>query len=151
MSLAWILDFGAGRRAALAQRQQLHLVHAPQVQPLAFAPDCARDLLLWNGRCLPVLDFGAWYGTGSTAARDLLGVYAYHDEAGGSHRLGALWLAAPPLRVEVDDAQACDLPPPCEGWRGFSLGCFRDERFGAVPIIDLARIFEVPPRGTSDH
>lgn len=145
MSTAWVLDFGQGRRAAVAQRQQLHLMHTPEVQALAFAPVSAKHVLLWNGRCLPVLDFGSWRGERPTADGNLLGVYAYTDPGGGSHRLGALWLSAPPVVAKVNDEQACELPTEREEWRGFSASCYHDERFGAVPIIDLARVFEAPP------
>jgi hypothetical protein len=141
---AWVLDFGQGRRAAVAQRQQLHLMYAPQVQPMPLAPVGARDLFLWNERCLPVLDFGAWHGESPTSARGLLGVYAYHETDGGAVEMGALWLAAPPLRVDVDDTRACDLPDSLQSWRRFSLSCFRDGRFGPVPIVDLGRIFAAP-------
>lgn len=144
MSTAWILDLGGERRMAVAQRQQLHLMHEPQTQTLAFAPAHAQHLLLWSARCVPVVDFGSWCQGEATPAHGLLGVYAYVDEAGSQHQFGALWLASPPVRVEVDDAQGCELPPELEGWRGFSLSCFRDERFGSVPVVDLARIFEAP-------
>jgi hypothetical protein len=141
MSAAWVLDFGADRRAAVAQRQQVHLAHEPQTQALPFAPRAAQQLLLWNGHCVPVIDFGAWAGEAPTAKTGLLGIYAYLDQAQGTHQLGGLWLAAPPVRVEVDDALACELPSGREGWRSFSLSCFRDPRLGTLPIIDLAQVF----------
>jgi hypothetical protein len=144
VSSAWILDFGAERRAAVAQRQQVHLVHEPRTQALPFAPAAAQQLLMWNGHCVPVVDFGRWQHEAPTPQPGLLGVYAYHDAALGSHQFGALWLASPPVRVEVDDLQDCELPPERESWRLFSLSCFRDQRLGTVPIIDLARVF-LPP------
>ena len=144
---AWVLDFGNGRRAAVAHSQQLHLELAPKVLPMLLAPRSARHLLLWNEHCLPVLDFGAWCDQGAGAdestARGLLSVYAYAGKD-GTHRLGALWLAQAPVRVDVDDARACELPQQLEQWRGLCTACFDDERFGAVPIVDLSRIFETP-------
>jgi hypothetical protein len=142
MSGAWVLDLGGERRLAVALRQQLQLMHDPSTQLLAFAPPAANRLVLWNGQCVPVIDFGAWE-LGAPTPRPgqpgLLGIYACGEGRHDAPRFGALWLAAPPVRVEVDDADACELPPRHAHWH--AVACFRDPRFGAVPIVDLSRIF----------
>ncbi len=145
MSLAWLLDFGAGRYAAVPHRQQLQLLHQPQVQALAFAPAHAAQVLIWGEHCVPVLDFGRWCGSTATAQGAVLGLYAYTPAAGAGHRLGALWLAGPPTVVRVDDAQACELPPQRQAWRAACMACWKDERLGPVPILDLAALFEPTP------
>jgi hypothetical protein len=147
MNLAWVLDFGAGRFAAVAHRQQLQLLHEPDVHALAFAPAHAPQVLIWGEHCVPVLDFGHWCGGAPTGGNGTLGLYAYMPANGGTHRLGALWLAAPPVVAKVDDERACELPAEREHWRGACLSCWEDRRRGAVPIIDLARVFEA---GASD-
>lgn len=142
MSLAWLLDFGAGRFAAVPYRQQLQLLHQPAVQALAFAPAQATQVLIWSEHCVPVLNFGLWCAQVATAQGGVLGLYAYAPAPGAAHRLGALWLAAPPTVVRVDDAQACELPPERQAWRAASVACWKDERVGPVPILDLAVLFE---------
>ena len=147
MSVAWVLDLGVDRRVAVAQRQQLQLVHEPQVCAVAWAPACAQNVLLWNGHCIPVLDFGTWSNAEPTP-RGLLGIYAYFNDSLGTHQFGGLWLAAPPVRVDVDDSQDCELPLEREPWRPFSLSCFRDAQSNVVPIIELAQIFLKPTFST---
>ncbi len=178
MSLAWVLDFGAGRFAAVAHRQQLQVLHEPEVHALAFAPASAPQVLLWGTHCVPVLDFGHWTGEAPTVSTErgrVLGIYAYMPESGQTHgrahahshshshshdhanananananALGALWLAAPPVVAPVDDLRACELPAAREGWRDVSLSCWQHERCGAVPIIDLGRVFGSRPLGPS--
>lgn len=141
MSQAWLLDFGAGYRAAVGERELVHLLYTPQGYPVPRTPAHARHVLPWQERLLPVFDVVNWLG-GKPHATGLpiAGVFAYQHKRGEMPQYGALWLAAPPARVSVADQQACDLPEPASAWRALAISCFEHE--GApVPILDLRRLY----------
>jgi chemotaxis signal transduction protein len=140
---AWLLDVG-GRRAAVGVREQVHLMHEPQVAELAATPAHCRHVLFWNGRCVPVMDLDVWLTARGTLrmpmAKRHVGIYAYQPDASGAIDFGAFWLARPPQRIDVDDADAAPLPADGAGWSRIATACFADG-VGPVPILDLARIF----------
>ncbi len=141
MSLAWLLDFGGGCRAAVGEQHQVHLMHAPAVIELALTPGHARHALLWNDQCIPVLDIGAWLSHGArTADRRYLGVYMVPGQRAGSVQFGGLWMAQPPQRCQVEDDMAAALPAQPARWSDITCSCF-DAGSGAVPILDLALVF----------
>ena len=41
-------------------------------------------------------------------------------------------------------AQSCALPEPVFLWRRLAQACFKHEKLGALPVLDLARIFLTP-------
>lgn len=155
MTPAWLLDFGGGRRAAVGDLEQVQLLHEPECHDVPGTPRHARHVLLWSGRCVPVLDLAAWLD-GASASRErsarYLGIYAYdppqHAESSiGAEpapaldaAFGALWLAQPPKRVLVHDDDAAPLPDDGRPWSRISLSCFTHDSV-RVPIIDLRTIF----------
>lgn len=153
MSQAWLLDLGAGYRAAVGERQLVHLLYAPQSYPVPRTPAHARRVLPWQEHLLPVFDVVNWLGgalppTGLPVA----GIFAYQRGQGEMPQYGALWLAAPPARLSVTDQQACDLPEPNSAWQALAISCFEHE--GApVPILDLRRLYGTVPRkqATATH
>jgi len=106
-------------------------------------------VLRFDGACVPVMDLGRWLdgdasGTGiGKAGGGLVGVYGYKRRIGADFGYGALWLAAPPQRVDVDDLMAAALPRPDARWAGVACACFADT-MGAVPVLDLAALFDRP-------
>jgi hypothetical protein len=152
MSQAWLLELGAGYRAAAGERELVHLLYAPASYPVPRTPAYARRVLHWQERLLPVLDLATRLG-GETCVSDHLiaGVFAYQDKRGAPPQYGALWLAAPPKRVDVEDPQACELAEPVTVWQSLAISCFAYEA-KPVPILDLRRLFgemphEVPVGG----
>jgi len=138
---AWLLGLG-DHRAAVGVREQVHLMLDPAAAELAGTPVHCRHVIFWNERCVPVLDLGCWLDAASAAAGAgrHLGIYAYQQSAGAPVEFGALWLARPPQRIEVDDAAAAPLPDERPRWARVAAACFADAR-GAVPILDLSRVF----------
>lgn len=149
MSGAWVLDIGAGLRAAVGESHQVHLmVEAPDVFELPLTPQHARHALLWNDECVPVLDLGAWLTAGQVATqRRYLGIHAYPGQEPRSVHYGGLWIEQPPQRRRVDDRMAADLPAHPPFWAPLVCSCFTDAA-GAVPILDLARVFAQAPART---
>jgi chemotaxis signal transduction protein len=139
---AWLLTLG-DCRAAVGVREQVHLMLEPEAAELAATPAHCRHVIFWNERCVPVIDLARWLSpTAAPLSRDRhrhLGVYAYQQSSQAPVEFGALWLARPPQRIEVDDAAAAALPAGSR-WDRIAEACFEDAA-GAVPVLDLARIF----------
>jgi hypothetical protein len=59
-----------------------------------------------------------------------------------------------PERIQVVDEQACALPGSPAAWHQVAISCFEHPDHGAVPILDLPRLFSgalaAPARATSD-
>jgi len=138
---AWLMDFGHGRRAATGERLLVHIVPAPVLAEVPRAPAHCRRVLVWENRLLPAWDVAAFLGAPPIASdRALAALAAYRGGADtGKARLGALLLPAPPVRIAVLDPRSRELPDA--RWRAIAKACF-EHREEAVPILDLARMFE---------
>lgn len=145
---AWLLELGQDRRAAVGERELLHLLPQPQLLAVPLAPAYCARVLPWQDGLLPVWDVSAWAG-GEAAAVDteLVAVVGYQRRAGQAPFFGALVLTEPPARVLVDDAQACDLPADFP-WQDIASACFSHEE-RPVPILDLRRMFAAPLRASA--
>lgn len=138
---AWLLDFGSGCRAAVGLRQQVHLIHRPEVADVPAAPRHCAQVVFFGPLCVAVFDLGQWLDREASAGDGrLLGIYAY-GAPGEAPGLGALWLRAAPRRVIVENGQAGPLPEPDrDRWVRIAHSCFHDE-VGSVPVLDLRRMF----------
>ncbi len=141
-STAWVLDFGADLRAAVSEREMLHLVSSPVLYEIPATPLHCRQVVIWNQEILPVVNLKAWLrGRRGNQAPSLLGIFGYQDRPGTATRQGALALRAIPERVSVSDEQASDLPDTPRLWGKVALACFENEAGSRIPIIDLAKVF----------
>ena len=135
---AWLLDFGAGLRAAIGDRELFHILYRPDSYPVPRAADHCARVISWEGRLLPLWDLKRGLG-GVASETDLVAVVGYRDGEGGT-AFGALRVNTPPQRIKADDADACGLPEDGAGWRELSRSCFtRDGQ--PVPVLDLASMF----------
>lgn len=141
---AWLLELDGGRFAAVGELEMVHVM--PQSAALFTIPEtpayCCR-IVAFDGALVPVMNLGARIGVAADSAASAdayFGICCYEDERHAAH-YGALSLARAPLRVQVDDAQACPLPEDEPGWRRFAVSCFDHPGDGAVPILDLATVF----------
>jgi chemotaxis signal transduction protein len=146
---AWLLDLGGGLFGAVGEREMVHVLpDRPVLQEIPQSPGYCRKVLVWQGEVLPLMDLA-----GRLAARprvsegrpELIAVTAFQQQPGAAPRHGALVLNAPPVRVRVHDAQACELPEPQRRWQRLSIACFQHPDHGPVPVLDLPRVFLLPP------
>lgn len=147
---AWLMDFGHGYRAATGERLLVHVVPAPVLADIPRAPIHCRRVLVWENRLLPAWDVAAFLDAPPlTSDRALAALAAYRVGADtGKVRLGALLLPAPPVRIAVLDPRNRELPDP--RWRAIAKACFEHHE-EAVPILDLARMFETRPNAEQER
>jgi hypothetical protein len=137
----WLLNFSDGAQAVIGERELLHLMNQPQAYEVPCSPVYCRRVIVWEQGVLPVFDVGAWSRRQVVDIQDpTVAVVGFYPERDNSPTFGALLLASTPLRVDVDDAWACDLPEALERWRSISCACF-DSGGRALPVLDLKRLF----------
>lgn len=140
-STAWILDFQGGYRAAVGEFEMVHLIQSPTLVNIPQTPFYCRDVLIWQGWILPVMNLGAWLEGSAMESQQLLtGVFVYQQNTNSDPKYGALLITNVPRRIQVSDQQACDLPKQPRGWRQLAVSCFKDSNM-TVPILNLPSIF----------
>ena len=140
-SAAWVLPLAAQWRAAVGERELVHLVELPTLLEVPKSPFYCRQVLLWNNMILPAMDLAAWLiGHAEQKTQQLAGIFAYQYYPNDAPHYGALLLYAIPTRVWVSDKQACDLPSAPVGWQSLAISCFADGD-DVIPILDLPFVF----------
>lgn len=138
---AWILALDQQLRAAVGEREMVHLIEAPTLLAVPHSPFHCRQVLVWNNILLPAMDLAAWLrGQPAPRPQTLAGVFAYQAHPGADPEYGALLLAGIPTRTRVTDEQACALPKQPDHWRTLAIACFR-QGDQPIPILDLPHIF----------
>lgn len=139
-SNAWLLDFGEGRKAALGERELLHLITQPELYAVPLTPAHCSQVLFWQEQLLPVWDLSIWLDDSpKQRITNLAAVIGYQPHSNRPPSFGALLLAEPPERLLVGDEQFCELPDGLP-WPDIASSCFRHGE-QPVPILDLAVMF----------
>ncbi|HRZ24109.1 MAG TPA: chemotaxis protein CheW [Candidatus Contendobacter sp.] len=140
-STAWVLALDQQLRAAVGEREMVHLIEAPTLLEVPRSPFYCRQVLVWNDAVLPAMDLAAWLRRQPAhRAQTLVGVFAYQTQPGADPEYGALLLASIPMRASVTDEQACALPQQPDDWRTLAISCFKQNN-QPIPILDLPHIF----------
>lgn len=141
-STAWMLALDDRLRAAVGERELIHLIEAPTLLEVPLSPYYCRQAILWNNLLLPAMDLAAWLHKQPKANNNwkLAGIVAYQPAPNVALGYGALLLAAIPKRTQVTDTLACSLPECPNGWRELAISCFRQAE-EAIPILDLPHLF----------
>jgi chemotaxis signal transduction protein len=149
---AWLLPITGTITAAVGEFELVHILPDP---PALFgvprAPHYCREVLVWQGRILPLMDLAARFDAPGRkpaldAARVIVGIVAYRPEQGADALgYGGLALHSVPQRCRVGDDQACSLPPWLAAWTPYVSACFQPEGpRSAVPVLRLERLFASP-------
>ena len=145
---AWLLDLGGGLHAAVGGLELNHvLTDAPILFDIPQTPDYCRQVMVWQGEVLPLMDVAMRLTARPSSANASLGlivVTAFQEYPGATSRHGALLLNTAPVRIRVNDAQACELPESQPGWRRLARACFEHSDLGPVPVLDLRTLFSLP-------
>lgn len=138
---AWIVDLAYGLRAAVGERDMIHLVEKPMLATIPYTPSHCQRVLLWENELLPIMDLTMWLiGQSAEGANSSSGIVAWQDRPEATPQYGVLLFSGLPRKVRVKDEQSCALPEQPSGWQTVAISCFRyDDQ--PVPILDLPRIF----------
>lgn len=139
---AWILALDSVLRAAVGERELVHLIEAPTLLDVPLSPPYCRQVLVWNENLLPAMDLAAWLRPGEPVQCrwPLAGVFGYQTKPGAEPAYGALLLAGIPERARAADSQACALPKQPARWRTLAISCFKRGDH-PIPILDLPHLF----------
>lgn len=145
---AWLLDFGGGLHAAVGDLEMIHaLPDAPSLFAIPRSPDYCRQVLVWQGEVLPLMDVAlrlAARPPSVNGSGSLIVITAFQDHPGAAPRHGALLLNTAPVRIRVNDTQACELPESQSVWGHLAIACFEHQDRGPVPVLDLRKLFSLP-------
>lgn len=147
---AWLLDLGEGLFAAVGEQEMVHILpDDPRLFEIPQTPAYCRNVLVWSGEIIPLMNLTARIsGRSVTYDQGLVVITAFQEYPGALTQHAALRLRTPPMRIRVDDAQACDLPDPQPIWRDLAAACFEHAEYGPVPVLDLAKVFLLPQEAT---
>jgi hypothetical protein len=149
---AWLLTLDGGLHVAVGERELMHIV-SDEVERVFVprTPVHTSELIVWQNRLLPLFNVAAALREEDTATEataeatqrggTIIVIAAYQASSESQVEFGALPVRGLPERIEVDDDSGCELPSDPPGWRRFAHSCCEHERHGAVPILDLHRMF----------
>ncbi len=138
---AWLISFSGDFLAAVGEREMVHLVETPRLEEIPQTPLHCRQVLLWEGELLPVLDLNAWLTDQPMRQKHLsVGVVGWQEQPGAIPQYGALLFSGVPQKIRVADDHACNLPEHPAAWKAVAASCVCYDN-QPVPILDLPRIF----------
>jgi len=149
---AWLLTMNGGCRVAVGEGELVHIISGAVER--VFVPgksERTAEFIVWQNRQLPLFDgVGALrfensadgsMATEVNSSGAIIVIAAYQHSNTQLVEFGALPVYALPERIEVSDDSGCELPPESAGWRGLAHSCFKHQQHGAVPILNLRRVF----------
>lgn len=138
---AWIVTLDEGCRAAVGEREMMHLVETPVLEAIPHTPVHCRRVLRWEGEIMPVIDLSAWLtGQPTEGAQASVAIVGWQVQTGAVPQYGALLFRGVPQKTRVQDEQFCQLPDSPSGWGLIAVSCFSHDGL-PVPILDLRTIF----------
>ena len=146
---AWLLTITEGSHVAIGNLEMIHLhPEVPDLIAIANKGDYCQHQIIWQEQHLPLLDMalllcGEPSGDKTTDNPEniFLCVVSYMSQQDNVQEYGAILSSQLPVRIKVDDEQACELPDSPETWSMLAISCFSHDTYGVVPILDLPRIF----------
>ena len=140
---ARLLEYRAGAFVAFAPHATVTLVEEPRVAAVPGAPYYALGLMQWQGGWIPLIDLNALvrgYPEADLAVPRHVLVLAWQPVPGAPLEHGAVCARLLVRMIEVEDAQACELPADSDLWPWIAMSCFEHEG-RSVPIRDTAKLF----------
>lgn len=150
---AWLLPIADDSYAATGEFELVHVIMDwVRLFSVPKAPPYCKNLFIWQGQLIPLFDMETYIQQSGERQQDsvrnagYICIVAYQSEVeDGDVKYGGLLLKAMPYRTTVGDEQACGFPEGNMDWANIALSCFEDPALGAVPILDLAKIFSSRP------
>ena len=136
---AWLLDLGGLGQVAIGMRELVQIVDAPNTFIVPLTPAYSHKVMFWQKRMVPILDLSIKLNSTESKGQ-LLAIVGYQDKESGNAGLGAIILATPPVRIAVDDEQACSLDQAMAHWRELANASF-SQNGAVIPVLHLSRLF----------
>lgn len=138
---AWLLDFGHGLLAAVANNEMSQVRMESTMFPVPRAPKYCAYVTIIGQHILPVLDMAALFSHNQTKLSKPAAIgIAVYQEAGELFYVG-LRLMAMPIALRVSDSQACELVSDVPAlWNELALSCFTHEGMH-IPVLSLKKLF----------
>lgn len=139
-SKAWLLTPYGVQPFAVAGHEIIEYLNVAQLHAVPTTPAHCRAAIFWRNRIVPLLDFGPLNGLYRTSATPSVAVLAYQVAPGTPLDYIAIALLEPPVKIDVDDETACDLPQEqATLWSLLVASCFSREGM-ATPIVSVVRL-----------
>lgn len=146
---AWLLAVTKQLHVAIGNLEMVHIHFGiPDLIAISHEDSYCQHEILWQGQHLSLLDLdlflsGEPYSDKTTNYPEnmYLCIVAYISAQEEVQEYGAILSIQSPVRITVDDKQACELPGAPERWSMLAISCFSHNVYGTVPILDLPRIF----------
>lgn len=145
---AWLLGLGANLHVAVGERElQYLLADFPKFTTIPNSPAYCCKVFVWQKEIVPIMDI-AQLILGQTITRpaneELIVLATFQSSANQLIQRGAIFISAIPIKIQIEDQQVCNFPPPQTLWQQLAYTCFNHPEQGPVPILNLAQIFLTP-------
>jgi len=150
----WLLSIRGRTHVAVGARELVYVLpEEPEIHGVPLAPAPTPGVIVWENRVVPLIDVALRLGMADEGTGNLtttlagmhyfvaIVAFAGDDLLDVGVELGALILTKVPEQVEVSDHQGRELPPEFEPHAELFASCFEHPELGAVPILDLTRLF----------
>ncbi len=140
LSTAWFLQCGNELSIAVGDREMVELVRGQSVHAVPGSPSHCSSVLVWQDSIVPVMDLAILdTGIGIDLSDSYLCLLNYQDEPNSPLKQLALRVSEAPERIQVDDAQFCELSPDLSTslLKSVALSSF-SHHAKTVLILDLA-------------
>ena len=112
LSSAWLLKCGNDLSIAVGDREMVELVRGQEVHPVPESPAHCSSVLIWQDNIVPVMDIALLHnGIAVSEVDSYLCLLNYQEAPGTPLKQVAIRVSEAPERIQVDDAQFCELSP----------------------------------------
>lgn len=140
-SEAWLLPIAEDTEVAVAGSEMFEYLLSPPSHPIPLAPNHCTRAMIWRNAVVPIMDLPMLLGLASRSGQFVgIAVVAYQTRAGMPLDYVGLPLEKPPVRIKVEDRQACDLPETdSDLWESIKLACACFTHDGRpVPVLNIS-------------
>lgn len=143
-NIAWLLTVESKCRVAISETELCEYVAGPVLHEIPAADNYCSEVMLWQGRPVPVIQLPSLLRSNSASSQRVLGigVVAYQLSRGTHLSFVGLPLLDSPEKIRVAESQACSKPTdidPLWDLPGLCLAYFSYQSAG-IPIVNAASL-----------
>ena len=142
-SVAWILYIDPDNAIAVGQYEIVYILKYENNKLHRInGPDYFNQSIMWQGKEIKIFDLDRFINLQNRETKNVLYEYIvivpYIQDGHDVIFLG-LKIINIPIKLKVKDTQQCDYPDNY-AWGKLSSSCFYDEKYGTIPVLDVAKI-----------